>query len=274
MIYIKGLDISAIQGLVDFDWIKQQGIEFIILRCGVGNDYNDNLYTHNVTAAKAVGLKVMAYHFAYPLPDKPGSIDRNPIDQARRHFKAAQGELACLDIEWPEFKDWGKWGCSASQINQWTLDYLKEYEKLSGKKIPVYTYPSFANLVKFSPEIIQHPLWIASYQQTPYIPKPWVDWAMWQTEGGKLFHLPNGTPVDTNVIKDWSLWGETSVEVPATSPQLPPNEPEPVQPTIPAPESPKPPEPSLEDSKEPSGNLSSFLLQILEFILKLMGIKK
>lgn len=240
--YIKGVDISVVQGNVDFQWLVNQGIQFVIVRCGVGNDGADVRYSQNIAGAKAAGLKVMAYHFVYPLPPAPGKTGRAPAEQAKMHFDAAKGELACVDIEWPEYNHWSKWGCTPAQINQWLIDYLKEYERLSGQRMPVYTYPSYADLVKFSSELAQYPLWIASYTSKPRIPKPWTDWQMWQTEGGKLLTLPNGMPVDTNVAKDLSLWEsastpapEPSVEPPTVVEMPPSNEPAPqVTPSVPA----------------------------------------
>lgn len=211
---IKGVDISAIQGNVDFKWLKSQGIEFVIIRCAVGNNGPDKLYSSYVSKAKEANLKVMAYHFAFPLPDDGIHLGRSPLEQAKQHFEAAKGELAALDIEWPIPQDWKKWNCNAKQVNQWVLDYLKEYERLSGYKMVVYTYPSFAQSVNFSPELANYPLWIASYQSKPLIPKPWTDWVIWQTAGGSLLHLPNGMPVDTNVAKDLSLWDKTAESKP------------------------------------------------------------
>jgi GH25 family lysozyme M1 (1,4-beta-N-acetylmuramidase) len=227
---VKGVDISVIQGKIDFNALKAQGIEFVIIRCGVGNQSVDKLYASNVAAAKAAGLKVMAYHFVFPLPDDGTHPGRNPAVQAKMHFDAAQGELAACDLEWPIPQDWKKWGCTAAQISQWSLDYLKAYEKLSGRKMLVYTYPNFAQTVKLPEEFAQYPLWIASYQTHPQIPKPWTDWVIWQNGGGSLMHLPNGCPVDTNVAKDLSLWDEVPAPV-----ETPPVEETPPEPTTPVP---------------------------------------
>lgn len=215
---VKGIDISAIQGNVDFKALKASGIEFVIVRSGVGNQGTDKLYTTNITKAKEAGMKVMAYHFVFPLPDDGIHGGRSPAEQAKMHFEAAQGELAACDLEWPIPQEWKKWGCTATQINKWALEYLKEYEKLSGQKMVVYTYPSFALVAKLDEEFANYPLWIASYKSTPSVPKPWKDWVFWQTAGGNLLHLPNGMPVDTNVAKDLSFWGETKVDSPPTPP--------------------------------------------------------
>lgn len=211
--YVKGLDISIIQGTVDFNAVAASGIQFIIARCGVGNSSIDSDYASNIVKAKAAGLYTLAYHFVYPLPTIASQPLRDPIKQAQYHFNAVQGVRGCCDLEWPTSDLWQKWGCSAQQINDWGLAYLAEYSRLDGRPMIVYTYPNFSQTVNLSAEYGQYPLWIASYEPTPEIPAPWtnVGWTLWQTTGGGG-HLPNGAPVDTDVCRDLSLWGGAVVQ--------------------------------------------------------------
>lgn len=205
---IKGIDISIVQGKVDFQAVAASGIKFVICRCGVGNSGVDSLYKQNIANARAAGLKVAAYHFIYPLPTIPSQPLRDPKAQAKLHFDdAGDVPVVCCDLEWPEPQDWAKWGCTASQIVQWTIDYLEAYEQMSGIRPIVYTYPNFAKSIQLPDSFGQkYKLWIASYQSgSPFIPKPWTDWVMWQDSGGTQ-RLPNGGPVDTDKAKDLSLW--------------------------------------------------------------------
>jgi len=216
----KGVDISVIQGNVDFAAIKASGVDFVVCRAGVGNGGIDIDYAKNVANATAAGLKVMAYHFIYPLPPNPAQPLRDPVKQAGYHFNAVQGQLAAIDCEWPAPQDFGKWGCTPAQINQWMIAYFTEYTRLdNGRKPLIYTYPYWSDAVKFDPFFAQFPLWIASYQATPFIPHPWTDWTMWQTTAGGG-HLPNGAPVDTDVIKDLSLWDSPQTVIPPSPPDV------------------------------------------------------
>lgn len=204
---IKGIDISTIQGNVDFAAVAATGVQFVICRCGVGNGGKDALYDHNIAAAQAAGLKVAAYNFVYPLPPLASQPLRDPVKQAQLHAGwAGNVPVVCCDLEWPTPQDWAKWGCSAAQIVQWTITYLEAYEAASGVRPIVYTYPNFAQSIHLPPSFGQtYKLWIASYQATPYIPAPWTDWVLWQNSGGTQ-HLPNGVAVDTDYAKDLSLW--------------------------------------------------------------------
>ena len=237
---IKGIDVSIIQGNIDFKAVAATGVQFVVCRCGVGNGGIDSLYKKNIANAKAAGLKVMAYHFIYPLPPLASQPLRDPKAQAQMHVNAAGGELAACDLEWPAPQDWAKWGCTAAQIVQWSIDYLEAYEALSGIRPIVYTYPYFAQAIKL-PDWFgeKYKLWIASYQAgTPFIPHPWTDWVMWQDSGGtgpNAQHLPNGAPVDGDKMKDLAdLW---PAEAPAPEPDPAPA---PVADPVPAPAAPDP----------------------------------
>ena len=233
---IKGLDVSVIQGIVDFTKVAAEGIQFVICRCGVGNSGKDSTYDKNMADAKAAGLQVMAYHFVYPLPPQAGNPTRAPAEQAKMHAGYANGALAACDLEWPTQPDWAKWGCSAAQIGEWALEYLQAYENLTGIKPLVYTYPDFAHHVNLPPAIASYPLWIASYAPTPLIPAPWTDWALWQDTGGGG-KLPNGAPVDTDKARDLSLWNTTVTATPVVQPLPEPSVdvPPPVDVSVPAP---------------------------------------
>jgi len=226
---IKGLDASVIQGTIDWNSVFAAGYQFCVIRCGVGNSSKDVNYTKNIAGAKAAGLKVMAYNFAYPLVTIPSQPTRAPEVQAKMHADWTAGELAALDLEWPAVQDWSKWSSSASQIVEWTITYLETYESLTGIRPIVYSYPNFLDNIKLPASFAdKYKLWIASYTTTPVIPKPFSSWAMWQSSGGS-HKLPNGVAVDIDYIPDFSLWDNPSVAIPLPAPI-----------TIPAPVDPTP----------------------------------
>jgi lysozyme len=265
---IKGLDVSVLQGNIDWQAVAAAGYQFTIIRCYVGNSGKDTNYAKNVAGALAAGLKVACYHFIYPLPPLAGDPSRDPVAQAQIHFNAAQGQLACIDCEWPEPQDWAKWGNSSAQLNTWMLTYLQEYENLSGRKPIIYTYPYWAANVGFSPQFTQYPLWIASYQASPGVPVPWTTWVLWQSGQG---HLPgSGVAVDLDFAQDLSLWDSVPVVMPAPVPTpMPVPTPAPVPvPVIPQPVPTPVPTPVVPPvSPLDSATIDNFLLKIWNFFM-------
>jgi lysozyme len=62
---IKGIDISKWQGAIDFQKVKNSGIQFVIIRAGYGTKGKDEFFEANYKKAKAAGLHVGAYWYSY-----------------------------------------------------------------------------------------------------------------------------------------------------------------------------------------------------------------
>ena len=64
---IKGIDVSKHQGTIDFAKVKNDGIEFVIIRIGYGGSapVKDEKFEDNYKKAKANGLKVGVYLYSY-----------------------------------------------------------------------------------------------------------------------------------------------------------------------------------------------------------------
>lgn len=262
---IKGVDVSEVQQDIDFHWLSNQGIEFVIIKCYEGNKGKDPMYERNVLGAKVAGLKVAAYHFIYPLPADGVHPGRCPKEQAKLHSDAAGSiPFACCDLEWPEPQNWAKWGCTADQIKAWTLEYLEEYERLTGKRMVLYTYLFYGKTLQLSTEFAKYPLWIANFDFPPKMPYPWTDYVLQQTGGGTSgikMTLSNGIPVDTDQAKDLSLWNVPVAEAPPT--------PEPI--FTPMPVAADPPPVTIENPPPPvippNANFLTVLFQALQDLL-------
>lgn len=215
---VKGVDISSVQGNVDFEWLKNQGIQFVIVKCYEGNKGKDPMYERNVLGAKAAGLKVAAYHFIYPLPTDSIHPGRSPKEQAALHANAAGNiPFACCDMEWPNPQDFPKWGVDTNFVKKWVLEYLAEYERLTHKRMILYTYLFYGKFLNLSTDFAKYQLWIANFDFPPKLPYPWTDYVIQQTGGGNTgvkMTLPNGIIVDTDLAKDLSLWGVSTPEIP------------------------------------------------------------
>ncbi len=199
---IKGLDASALQGLLDIPALDAAGCRFVIHKCQQGNDGKDPLFERNIVAARAQGWTVGAYHFLYPLPHL------DPAKQAEGFFAAStlgaeSGDLPpALDLEWPDpDAGWAKWGCSAWQVSEWSQECAEKTTELYGRKPIIYIYPYFAQMLAAGADIswmADYPLWIASYVPKPVIPQPWTDWTFWQFDGNDGQRMPNGVDADFN----------------------------------------------------------------------------
>ena len=65
---VKGVDISEMNGSVDFTALKNAGVQFVIIRCGYGSDYtnqDDKRFAENVRNADANGMPWGVYLYSY-----------------------------------------------------------------------------------------------------------------------------------------------------------------------------------------------------------------
>lgn len=66
----KGVDISESNGNVDFSALKQAGIEFVLIRCGFGDNMasqDDSRFFENVRKAQAAGMPYGVYLYSYAM---------------------------------------------------------------------------------------------------------------------------------------------------------------------------------------------------------------
>ena len=63
---LYGVDISEHNGFVDFDELKNNGVQFVMVRCSYGMNEDSN-FLDNVCEANEAGLLVGAYHYSYAL---------------------------------------------------------------------------------------------------------------------------------------------------------------------------------------------------------------
>ena len=64
---IKGIDVSENNGWIDWKAVKENGIEFAIIRLGYGRGHLDTLFYKNVNEALEAGLKIGVYYYSYAL---------------------------------------------------------------------------------------------------------------------------------------------------------------------------------------------------------------
>ena len=63
----KGIDISVWQENVNYNKLKEQGIEFAIIRCGYGKNKSqkDKMFEKHYEGLKNAGIKIGVYHYSY-----------------------------------------------------------------------------------------------------------------------------------------------------------------------------------------------------------------
>ena len=156
--YIKGVDISNWQPNINYQALKDAGVEIVIMKASESNYYRDKYLDQHYNGCKAKGIKVGFYHFFRC--DKPAK------EQAQFFINCIAGKQydvkLVLDIETNE-------GQGKDTVTNMAREFLEEVKRLTGTTPMIYTFTSFANSYLDS-SLSCYPKWIAHY--SPLNPNP------------------------------------------------------------------------------------------------------
>lgn len=90
----SGIDVSVYQGDIDFEQVKNSGIEVIYIRAGYGFSVTDPKFEENYTNATKAGLKCGAYYFVTARNTEQAYL------QATRFAELISGKPLPQDLPW------------------------------------------------------------------------------------------------------------------------------------------------------------------------------
>lgn len=170
---IKGIDVSAWQGIIDWQKVKNAGIQFAIIKAGGSDDgiYTDSKFERNYEQCKAYGIPVGAYWFIGPncITKTDGEAD------AERFLKLLKGKQfeypVYVDIE-PPLKPVNR------KYNTDAVIAFCEKLEAEGYYAGVYgsTYSTFQSLVDDS-RLTSYAHWVAQYANSCTY---WDNYGIWQ----------------------------------------------------------------------------------------------
>ena len=155
-----GIDISKWQGNVDFNALKEAGVEFVIIRVGTsdgigGENLLDSKFIQNIEGANKAGIPVGIYFYSYA----------DSKARAEADAKWVLDQIKDYDVSLPIAFDWENWNFyndfnlsffGLSDIANSFVDVLKE----SGYEGMLYSSKTYLENIWYSPD---YPVWLAHY---------------------------------------------------------------------------------------------------------------
>lgn len=194
---VTGIDVSSHQQEIDWQQVKQAGIEFVFVRLGyrgyeTGSLTEDALAIQNLDGARAAGLSVGAYVFSQALD----------IGEAEEEAAFALRILAGRKLDLPLVFDWEyvskdarTGGMDRRTLTDCTLAFCRAVEK-AGYEPMVYFNGSQARDLLYLEELSGYRFWLAQYDHT--LPFP-CRADFWQyTDSGEVPGISG--KVDLNLI--------------------------------------------------------------------------
>ena len=188
----KGIDVSEFQGKIDWEKVKNAGIEFAILRCGYGMDFSnqdDVEYERNANECERLGIPYGVYLMSYA----------NTVEKARSEAKHVlrliEGRKISLGV-WYDIEDNGTSGAINKETLTNIINTFCNTIKNAGYKVGVY-----ANLNWLENKIEKtikdnYDIWVAQYYSKCEYEGKYI---MWQhTSSGKVNGI--STNVDMNIL--------------------------------------------------------------------------
>lgn len=175
---ILGIDVSNYQGDIDWQQVKDAGVEFVIIRAafrGYGNGllYEDLSAQRNYQGAKAAGLKVGAYIFSQAIS----------VEEAREEAQYIMDITKNWELDMPLVYDWEcladdyrTAGVDARQLTDYTIAFCDAVEA-AGFDSMIYFNPDQSHKQMYLAELTGYGFWLAMYTDQMEYPYK-VD--MWQ----------------------------------------------------------------------------------------------
>lgn len=206
LVSIKGIDVSVYQGDIDWEAVRESGVEFAIIRCGfrgyvTGTVNEDANFKKNLKEAKEAGVKVGVYFFSQALT----------VEEALEEAEFCLELIDGCELEYPVIYDWevviDKDGDTPRtayiQPDALTNNALVFAERI---RLGGYTPAIYANrktaIWKYDLSRLDGiDIWLAEYSD---VPTYFYDFAMWQYSSKGSVPGINGN-VDMNIsFRDFS----------------------------------------------------------------------
>lgn len=194
---IKGIDVSEWQGNIDWQKVKDSGVEFVMIRVGGRGTAKDTVFADGnaqeyYEGARAAGLKVGAYFFSQSIT----------VEEAIAEAEFTLEQIQDWDVEMPVVYDWeyvDQYARTAKVSDRMLTDMAKAFCDTvadEGYQPMLYFGRSQSMEMLILEELVDYPFWLAMY--TTIMDYPYkID--MWQyTETGSVPGISGN--VDVNLL--------------------------------------------------------------------------
>lgn len=163
---VRGLDVSAHNGMMNLDAAYKDGYEFIFIKASEGNSFRDPNFRINYSKAFHAGMKIGAYHFF--------RFDCEGISQAKNLLGAVDKRALDLGVA-IDVEDHKNATDIDSTLIVERLSDMVEYLNLRGYRVTLYSNRDgyYDYIRKAAPGAC---LWICSFNSIPFN----AEWTYWQ----------------------------------------------------------------------------------------------
>ena len=150
---MKGIDISNNNGAINFNGVKNSGVECVYIKATEGTTFQDSYKSAFYGGAKTIGAKVGFYHFLVGT-----SVPETQAENFYKEIISYQNDLVpMLDVE-----------VNFPGLNDYIARFIGRFNQLTSMEIGIYTYTSFLNEYIDVERFKTLKLWEANYNNSPW----------------------------------------------------------------------------------------------------------
>ena len=186
-----GIDVSKWQGDIDFEKLKNSGVEFIIIRVGYtkgtdGEYIVDPKFIQNIEGANKYDIPVGLYFYSYANTSEHSIRDAKWVLEQIKNYKV---DLP-IAFDWEEWSHFNEYNVSFYELTNMGVDFINTVEE-AGYKGMLYSSKSYLEYIWLPTE---KDIWLAHYtEKTNYKGK----YKFWQLcDDGKVDGIKGTVDID------------------------------------------------------------------------------
>ena len=196
-----GIDVSTFQGDIDWQKVKNDGVEFVFIRIGrrgatTGYIYDDDLFEKNYLGAKAADIKVGVYFFSQAITTEEAKLEAKWIVTKLRDKEIDLPVVFDCEDVYLEDEESRILDLSKEEITNHAIAFFQELEK-SGYQGMLYANLDWTHRYYDMELLKDYPFWFAQYDVTgPTVDLPINIWQY--SDKGTINGINH--PVDLNIM--------------------------------------------------------------------------
>lgn len=166
------IDVSHHQGTIDWEKVKEAGVEAVIIRCGYGQDQDENgeytqddaYFKQNVSECERLGIPYGIYIYSYAKKMASARSEADHVARLIKEAKAAEGVLSFFTYPvFYDIEDKSLEGVSASQLQANGSAFVSQMKSYGYDNLGFYSNKDWFSKRLTGSIFSLYPKWIAQY---------------------------------------------------------------------------------------------------------------
>lgn len=177
-IVAKGIDVSKHQETIDWEKVKKSGVQFAIIRAGMGKNTIDPFFVSNALKCNEIWLPIGIYWFSYAATESEAKAEAEFCLKTIKNFRVEYPVFFDLEYDTARYLKQKGITLTKAMATAHARAFLSTIEK-AGYYAANYANPDYLSHF-FDRSLSTYDLWLANYKDNPDLSSPPRDCGIWQ----------------------------------------------------------------------------------------------